>query len=124
MGTNYYFERNVCPTCGHAEETFHIGKSSCGWTFSFHGFRGPYDCEDIGCPILSYKDWLKILPTGIIKDEYGEEIDLKKFKELIENKKNEKFNHTIYCQKEHPEHAIRDCWLDEEGNSFSSGEFS
>jgi len=124
MGTNYYLEREVCPTCGHAKGYFHIGKSSYGWTFTFHGFRGPYDFEEIGQPILSYKDWLEVLPSGIIKDEYGDEISLEKFKELVEEKKNAKKNHTIYCRKSCPEHAKRDCWLDEDGNSFSSGEFS
>ena len=36
MGTNYYLERPVCPTCGRGEEQMHIGKSSAGWVFSLH----------------------------------------------------------------------------------------
>jgi hypothetical protein len=93
----------------------HIGKDSMGWTFSFQGY------EDKG--IRSYKDWLKILPTGKIFDEYGEQMSLEDFKKMIEAKRKEEKNHTVYCRVHHPEHG-KDCWLDDEKNSFCPSEFS
>lgn len=46
MGTNYYAHRDVCAHCGRSDEAMHIGKSSIGWPFLFHGI------EDEGL-----KDW-------------------------------------------------------------------
>lgn len=116
MGTNYYWIKDPCPHCGHGKEKAHIGKSSYGWTFSFHGI------DDV---VKSYKEWLNIFENenGIIKDEYGEVKSVEYFKDLVESKRNAKMNHTIYAKEKHPEHYKRDCWLDDEGNSFSRGYF-
>ncbi len=109
MGTNYYAREEICKECGHAKKETHIGKSSWGWTFGFHAL------DDI----RSYKEWLMFLEQKDVKifDEYNEEISLKDFKELVESKKKEKYNHT----KEHPD---EEHYLDAEGNSFGTGEFS
>jgi len=56
MGTNYYHRTNICEKCGRFDET-HIGKSSWGWTFSFHGPNG----------VSSYANWLKTLSTSMTK---------------------------------------------------------
>ncbi len=110
MGTNYYTRYNICESCGRYDE-FHIGKSSAGWTFIFQA-------QEDEINIKSYKEWVKFLSNKGIKifNEYNRKISLKKFKELIEAKKLEKHNHA----KEYPEGHF----LDEEGNSFSEGEFS
>lgn len=111
MGTNYYHRTNICPKCGRFDEK-HIGKSSSGWTFSFQGSN----------KIRSYKDWLEILESGgKIYDEYYCEVPLDKFKKMIENKKQEKLNHTLFCRQNY---SCLDTWLDDEDNSFSGNEFS
>ena len=37
MGTNYYLRIPRCSCCGHQDDGLHIGKSSCGWRFTFNG---------------------------------------------------------------------------------------
>jgi len=120
MGTNYYWKEESkppCKCCGrpYVNTVNHIGKSSAGWTFTFHATD----------EIRSYKDWLKKMEseTGIIEDEYGNIISLEDFKKMIEKKKSSKMNHTIYC-KEKYRYSDQDTWLDKEGHSFSVGEFS
>jgi len=110
MGTNYYARYNICEFCGRYDE-LHIGKSSAGWTFIFQA-------QEDEITIKSYKEWIEFLLGEEIKifDEYGDELTIVDFKDIIENKKKEKHNHT----KEYPEGHF----LDEEGNSFSEGEFS
>jgi hypothetical protein len=67
VGTNFYHhEKPPCPTCGHADEPRHIGKSSGGWCFSLHVYP-----ED---GIHKLEDWLARFATGEIRDEYGEAI--------------------------------------------------
>jgi len=124
MGTNYYLRKNICPCCSRYDE-IHIGKSSAGWSFSFHGFRKE---NDEGLIIISYKDWLKELQNGEIYDEYGRKVTLEEFMKLVENKKDASLNHTAYCRNSDCEfnrkHAEEYCWLDESGNSFQAGEWS
>ena len=105
MGTNYYHRTNTCPRCGRYDEQ-HIGKSSGGWSFSFQGTDS----------IRSYSDWLQILEgNGKIFTEYGEEVTLEDFKELVNYKSGGKNHAKLYPD---------DSWLDNEGHSFSSYEFS
>lgn len=120
MGTNYYLRKNLCAHCGRYDQ-LHIGKSSGGWTFSFQGFRDDYDDPKI----LSFADWKReIEKTGsVIYDEYGKAIRKQEFYALVEKKRTETENHTLYSQKHHPDHARNNCWLDDEGNSFSEGDF-
>ena len=122
MGTNYYARENACPTCGKGNE-IHIGKSSGGWTFSFHAVD-EWETEE-GVPIRSYKDWIRFLSKDNVKifDEYGNECNLKYLKDLVESKRKEKHNHTLYCQNEYPT-LYQSNFLDPAGHSFSEGEFS
>lgn len=123
MGINYYHRSNICECCGRYNEK-HIGKSSGGWTFSFRGYRKAYEDDDI-IEIKSYAEWLVLLQSGgLIFDEYDREVSLADFKALVDAKRTEKLNHTIYCRVEYPAHAERNCWLDEQGNSFDDNEFS
>lgn len=127
MGTNYYHEKPLvsahpCPCCGkrlHCEDCdpnegrTHIGKSSSGWTFTFHATD----------TIRSYADWLKVLEAGgEIVNEYGDVLPLADFKELVERKRTAKRNHTIYCRNAYP--GLGGNFLDPDGHSFSEGEFS
>jgi hypothetical protein len=127
MGTNYYHERGSvethrCPRCGdrcercEGETRTHIGKSSAGWTFSFHATE----------TIRSYRDWLAVLESGgRIVNEYGEEVSLDEFKARVEGKRS--------SPNSHAKEALRGAWgshyastqfLDPEGHSFNEGEFS
>jgi len=128
MGTNYYWHRNVCDKCERSESVIHIGKSSGGWTFSFHGIKGEWD--DV--KIVSFDDWKKLLqqPNSRIMDEYEREVPYDDFVSLVEDKRDSDLNHTIYCREQAAAGApgytsvTQGCWLDQEGNSFSDGEFS
>jgi hypothetical protein len=122
MGTNYYHRTNICEHCNRYNE-HHIGKSSGGWTFSFHGERNP-ESNSLGGVVISFSDWKSRLRKGKIFDEYGDEISFNEFIELVEMKKDEKNNQTKHCRVSHPAYAKENCWLDEDGNSFSEGEFS
>ena len=129
MGINYYWRYNICEHCDRYDN-IHIGKSSHGWTFSFHGMvRKPWDDESI-LNIVSYKDWLHFFKkeTGKIYNEYGDWVSVKQFKYIVESKRNAKLNHTIYCRKSEEcstrEHGFKTCFLDDDGNSFNTCEFS
>lgn len=111
MGTNYYVKSKACKCCGHKLDQLHIGKSSVGWTFSFKGYKH----------LKSWEAWKAFLKDKQIVNEYDEPVSLDKLIKLVENKRHEKLNHTIYCWKHHPEVK---CFLDSEGNSFSEYEFS
>ena len=106
MGTNYYHYTNECHCCKRSDVQ-HIGKSSAGWVFSFHGTSD----------IRSYKDWLVELVGGTIVSEYGEIYSLDDFRKMIaECHRPGNRNHA----REYPSGS----WIDNDGYSFSSGEFS
>jgi len=108
MGTNYYAREGICKECGVSKKETHIGKSSYGWTFTFHSTD----------EIRSYKEWIEFLSQKEVKifNEYGDEVSLKDFKKMVSAKTDEKHNHA----KEYPEGN----YLDKEGNSMSPGDFS
>lgn len=58
MGMNYYLRTGICPHCGHAQDTFHIGKSAYGWRF----LACKLDCE-------SFDEWRDFIKQGEIIDE-------------------------------------------------------
>jgi len=105
MGTNYYLHRNICKHCNRSDE-IHIGKSSMGWTFTFHATD----------EIRSYNQWLEILCQNGNKifDEYDREISLVDFGKLVESKKTEPNNQA----------ELHGGFLDDEGHGFNEGEFS
>ncbi len=117
MGTNYYWrnETNKCEHCNRSDlEEIHIGKSSVGWTFSFHATE----------EIRSWKDWQeKIASGGYISDEYGRRKAPEEFRQIVENHPNGLKNFTEYSEVYFPEDSER-LWKDEDGHSFSLGEFS
>lgn len=93
MGTNYYFNEDVCPHCNRPANVVHIGKSSMGWKFSFRGYFG------LSCPfgresdIRSFADWKEIFQNldGRITNEYGEEISVEDFCKMVESKQTERW---------------------------------
>lgn len=109
MGTNYYHHTNTCLHCNRADVE-HIGKSSIGWTFSFHATD----------TIRSWKDWQKTLSHGRIFNEYNEQISLNDFIKLVEEKQKVPgaSNHALQGYDNDRN------FVDEEGYSFSEGEFS
>lgn len=115
MGTNFYAHLDACPHCGKGEKV-HIGKRSGGWQFHFHGTD----------TIRSWKDWqAKLLePTTLIVDEEGIGWSPEGFIAMVEGWKDGK-NHFDYCdaKPEYPSY-LATLWKDEEGWSFSGGEFS
>lgn len=98
MGTNYYavekkfsLHRNI----------IHIGKSSAGWKFLFHGYQNyEYAWDKSPINLNSLEDWKKFLMNkeyGIL-DEYDEEISYEDFFKKVEEK-----------QTEENEENFRDC---------------
>jgi hypothetical protein len=57
-------------------------------------------------------------------DEYGDPHTLADLQALVLLKKDAKNNHCDYCHEHHPGPIAEGTWKDEEGNSFSSGDFS
>jgi len=116
MGTNYYARINCCEHCDRPEKIIHIGKSSAGWTFSFHATD----------EIRSWLEWKEFLdkPNVRIFNECNEEISFEDFEKLVESKKSEPNNHVLYCREmRESDSYLQTQFLDEEGNSFSEGEF-
>ena len=94
----------------------HIGKSSCGWKFLFHGYQDyelAWDKPHIG--INSIEDWKAFLSNteeyGIL-NEYDEEISYDDFFNMVEEK-----------QKEENEENFRYC-ANINGYRFSYNDFS
>ncbi len=113
MGTNFYHV--------DGDKRHHIGKSSIGWTFTFHG-EVSADSE-LG-QVVNYRQWLdRLEASGHIENEYGETVTLDQFKEAVEQKRGEPRNHCLYVREVHPNRSD-DCWLDPDGHSFTEGEFS
>lgn len=131
MGTNYYAHiytgnfivQHIKTQIGaRAEYELHIGKASCGWTFSFHSEE---EIPGVIPEIKSWVGWQNILKEKhvFIKNEYDEVVSFQEFFDMVESKKTEKFNHTLKHADEYSPYAS--CpFLDEEGNSFSPGYFS
>lgn len=107
MGTNYYLRKAVCSKCGRCSQEEHIGKSSAGWTFTFHATYN----------IKSEKGWREATKSGQIYDEYNRKITYKKFWEHVDSKRNEPNNHAKFSKEGRS-------YLDNEGNSFSPYDFS
>jgi hypothetical protein len=122
MGTNYYWHVKPCPTCAHPENKCHIGKSSYGWSFTFHALDASE--SPIGRPVVCANDWREVFKgEGKIVDEYGEEHTKEAFWAMVERKKDG-LNHSKEMEKDCRYMSVSPNWCDDEGNSFSEGYFS
>lgn len=126
MGTNFYHRYNICSECERYDER-HIGKRSMGWQFSFKAWA-TYDKDGESQPLIaSWEDWKNVL-TGVkgkIFDEYGHEIEVSEFIEMVEKTRGGK-NHYDYLRDSSQYGAayLTDMWKDAEGWDFSSMGFS
>lgn len=87
MGTNYYWHRNPCTSCGHPEEVAHIGKSSGGWAFALHvNFT-----LQSGRAVNDLHDWKHLFqaPGSRIVDEYDRIVSAKEMVLIITDRKAE-----------------------------------
>lgn len=132
MSTNYYFNPNEASPL-HCYGQLHIGKSSAGWSFSFQGydFGGGKIRAEVGnsglgiqvaappCVIKSVTDWSKVLLDGTIEDEYGCALSFEQLAEVVIGKRpsGKLLNHAL-------EYPSERTWVDAEGYSFSSYDFS
>ncbi len=105
MGTNYYTRENECRHCDRYEE-IHLGKSSCGWEFSFQYNGGEYYHN-----IKEMKQWLK---DKNIFNEYGSKVSYKEFWKMVKDKKG-----GLKHAEKHP--GVTDFMI--EGYSFTDCEF-
>jgi len=92
----------------------HIGKSSMGWKFTFHATD----------EIRSFKQWKEKISDDKnyeILDEYGDGISDRIFYSLVDQKQKDE-------SKDHFHDVTRlstdECFLDDEGFIFCTGEFS
>jgi len=105
MGTNFYLHH--IPT----KEQIHIGKSSCGWQFSFKRNDDYYECT-LAC-ILEFLDLAIKSKNYYLTDEYGRKYYVDEFEAIIKEHQNG-WNYITY-RKSHPSHYYFD-----EGNDFIS----
>lgn len=87
MGTNFYWQRDVCKCCDRPRETYHIGKSSGGWTFALQvlsKWEGPDEK-----PIPSLADWHEwwLEANSRIVDECDEVVSIEEMLKIIKDRK-------------------------------------
>ena len=115
MGTNYYLKYDICECCNRYDE-IHIGKSSAGWQFIFRGYG-----EDFIPVLQTYDQWKDFIKdqlygdTAKIVDEYGKEIGLKEFVEMVKEKQENPKNKI---------HNFTNNYIDVRGYNFCSTESS
>lgn len=124
MGTNYYWNLNICEHCKRMDR-LHVGKQSSGWSFHFRGHRNP---PEVMPSIISITDWAKVFKTttGILTDEYDRVVeDPLKFLATLERPsvaQQESEDSPSRLGGSPPNPAIQ--WRDPEGFTFYDGEFS
>lgn len=95
MGTNYYAQGKVeCEQCGSkhtCREAIHLGKSSMGWKFTFAWNGGQYYKS-----VPEMQEWLK---TKTCWDEYGKQITVEEFWQMVEAKKDAELDYITYKDK-------------------------
>lgn len=94
MGTNYYLHQppKPCPTCNHDPidpEGLHIGKSSMGWVWIWHGYRAE---DNVGANLSTPEEWFAYLGLEIdkgakIRDEYWQDCSLESLRARVIGKR-------------------------------------
>jgi hypothetical protein len=81
VSTNYYWVEQVCPTCSHGKERWHIGKYT-GGGFIFHALRAHE--SPTGKEVKTWKCWQDIFEReGAIRSEYGETLAAPEFASMV-----------------------------------------
>ena len=127
MGTNYYTPGD--PTCDNPDHTsrLHIGKSSAGWKFGFHGI------PDLG--LTSWQAWREFLADRPVIDEYGQMVSLEDFTRIAERRRVGETERHLICRVEPTPEDIAigfggrrppagSDYHDSDGHDFNDGEFS
>lgn len=117
MGTNYYLAEtpceNACKHCGKATE-LHIGKS----LRMFQAHQG----TSFG-PLTSWQQWRKaIQAVGLVTDEYRNTYKADEFIALVEAVPMNERRRQYDWMRDHYE-VVSD-WLDDDGFSFTWGDFT
>lgn len=130
MGTNFYLVKRC--SCGEAfiGDKIHLGKSSAGWSFSFRGYRGPYNHQLDGfvTQVENIQEWKDLIEQNgfEIEDEYGDKWEIDEFYKISIGKAQKMIDNgkiPLYHAKESkPEYQEDTHMID--GHSFSFGEFS
>ena len=118
MGTNYYARVDYCPCCGR-HETLHICKSLT----TFQGF--PDDEAFPNVRLTTWAEWKAFLRdrVDLITDEYGTVFDFAVFVALVEASPPEA-RRGMYQWLVDNNRSLDGDWLDPDGFSFTSTEFS
>jgi hypothetical protein len=129
MGTNYYLEPvdATCPTCeADNSRQLHIGKSSLGWVFTWHGYRG--EGRPVGRDLTTPTEWFTYLAeeTGarkVIRDEYGVSLTPADLMRLVLAKRKPRENGDAPARHETP-HSFGFEAVHVEGDDVLFAEFS
>lgn len=144
MGTNYYCTtKEIYNNFIKSKEdyfdfrnSYHIGKRSCGWVFSFqsHNIEILESVDNNLDKIILYtldtkKSWFKFLNINsnyIILDEFSQLITLSSFKDIVENSIIEPRSYITLAidAEKRQETWIKDYWIDSEGYTFTTFDFS
>lgn len=133
MGTNYYWHYNICDCCGR-EDIKHICKSHNKFQGYFTDSEWNDETNQYDSPkpeIVSWQDWKNTLlnTPGQIWNEYNDHVKVDEFIKEVEAVPMESRRRQYDWMKDHgrleqhhPGHE--NDWLDKDGFSFSSVEFS
>ena len=111
MGTNYYYEYNICDCC-HRADSLHIGKSAGGWAFLFRAHDEVWVTERLSIKIESWRDWLDFFSRhrGKITNQYDDVLELSDFIAMVNWKNSGRKGSADY--------------IDSDGFGFTFNEFS
>ena len=134
---NYYLHQGICSHCNKADKAIHIGKSSTGWKFNFHGYAATVG----GVELTSFEDWYNFIvrdDASKIFNEYGIEIDKIEFFNMVLAKQKdalgtaEVWNKAYYDKDPAAQEAFGQFWnsdlskvykLDKDGYTFTYQDF-
>ena len=118
MGTNYYADDDAtCNNPAHVER-LHVGKSSGGWKFGFHGIPTHEPA------LTSWAAWREFLTGRTIWDEYGRALTLDEFADVVEKRYTPTGRKAPLCRaRENAQNEWHRDYHDDEGFDFYDGEF-
>lgn len=120
MGTNYYAHKPG-KAWSDASVSLHVGKSSAGWDFVWHGHA------ELG--LVAREAWEKYLDDATIVNEYGVEYTIGELIcTVVDNRPNMIVSHaSFWLRHERPDWEnghLKDVWVDNKGNPFVGVDFS